>query len=104
MSVCGRNDDGDAAFSDFHVPQAMHDRDVPDVEFFFGLDSDLLNFQQSHFFIRIIFQKTDVFAVCVVAHDTFEDHDGAVFRPLYSFRNGLNIDGIPYKKKHANLH
>src|SRR5262245_13655015 len=85
---------GDACFADVEMAKAMDNRNAPDIPGLTHEDADLLQFLQRHCLVSFIDEMQRRLSFRVVADDSFENADRAIFRAQELSRDRLRIDWI----------
>ena len=85
-SVGCSGDNHNARFANGETPEAMYDADLADREFSHDLPADVFHLLDGHGLITIVFEIRGSAAFGVVADNSFEHDDGAVFGTLEILR------------------
>src|SRR6267143_2102309 len=86
--------DEDASFADFETAEAMDDGDAVNGEFFVQLGGDFSHFGEGHGFVRFIVEIERGAIVGLIADETVEGDDGAIFGSADEADESGHVDGI----------
>ena len=94
-SAMGRADgDEDTGLADFQAAEAMNDGYTVDAIFFVELRGDLAHFGESHGFVGFVVEIESGAIVGLIADETVEGDDSAVFGGADVADEGRDVDGI----------
>jgi len=92
--MSGADGDEDAGFADFEAAEAMDDGHAVNGEFFVHLGRDFSHFSKGHGFVSFVVEVESRTIVGLIADETVEGDDGAVFRSSDFADEGGHVDGV----------
>src|SRR6266446_931289 len=96
-AVGGADDDEDAGFADLEAAEAVDHGDAMDAVFFVELRADFAHFGEGHGFVGFVVEVKGWAIVGLVADETVEDDDGAVFGRAHVAGERGHVDRLAHQ-------
>ena len=93
-AVRGADGDEDAGFADFETSKTVDDGDAVDAIFFMKLGTDLTHFGEGHGFVSFVVEIKSKAIVGLIANESVEGDDGAVFWRANVADESGHVDGL----------